>query len=264
MSNSKSSFNENQILESMQSSGTSSNNSSSSPFSGYNSNSGSNSGSNSFVTFFKNISWKTWILIIIIFAILGFNIFIYLAKGTQWFANFVNQITNWFSGLFGNNISDTAKQTINVSATGAKAGIDVAANTTTDTIDYTSSRGENNTNTNTNTNTSNNTSNISGSPAYTSQPGQPIQNTNTNLEQMQADSLNKVLNNSNQLNSNQSQGVQADDSYSSIQSSGKSGWCLIGEDQGIRSCMQVGVNDQCMSGDIFPTNDVCVNPNLRA
>ena len=255
MSNSKSSFNENQILESLQNS--SNNSSSSSVFSGYNSNSipvsGSNSGSNSISTFLKNISWKTWILIIIIFAILGFNIFIYLAKGTQWFANFVNQITNWFSGLFGNTLSDTAKQTINVSATGAKAGIDVAANTTTDTIDYTSSsRDENNRNSNTN---------ISGTPAYTSQPGQPIQNTNTNanLEQMQTDSLNKALN-----NSSQSQGVQADDSYSSIQSSGKSGWCLIGEDQGIRSCMQVGPNDQCMSGDIFPTSDVCVNPNLRA
>jgi hypothetical protein len=47
-------------------------------------------------------------------------------------------------------------------------------------------------------------------------------------------------------------------------SSGKAGWCLIGEDRGIRSCMKVGLNDTCMSGDIFPTNDVCVNPNLRA
>jgi len=28
--------------------------------------------------------------------------------------------------------------------------------------------------------------------------------------------------------------------------------------------VQVGVNDECMSGDVFPTNDVCVNPNLRA
>jgi len=61
-------------------------------------------------------------------------------------------------------------------------------------------------------------------------------------------------------------GYSADDSYSSIQkskSSGKSGWCYIGEDRGFRSCINVGENDKCMSGDIFPTSDICVNPNLR-
>ena len=224
------SFNENQILESLQKDNTP-------VFSDYQA---TNPQSNSFLSFFQNISWQTWILIIIIFAILGFNIFVYLAKGTQWFANFVNQITNWFSGIFGNTLSNTAKQTVNVSATGAKAGIDLAANTTTGAIDYLSPE---------------TSSSPTATQAYSSQPGQPIE---TNIEQMEADSLNKALNSSY----SQSE-VQADDSYSSIQSSGKSGWCLIGEDQGIRSCMQVGLNDRCMSGDIFPTNAVCVNPNLR-
>ncbi len=61
-------------------------------------------------------------------------------------------------------------------------------------------------------------------------------------------------------------GYSADDSYSSIQkskSSSKSGWCFIGEDRGFRSCINVGENDTCMSGDIFPTSEICVNPNLR-
>jgi hypothetical protein len=59
----------------------------------------------------------------------------------------------------------------------------------------------------------------------------------------------------------------ADDASSSIQASksaGKSGWCYIGEDRGFRSCIQVGENDACMSGDIFPSQDICVNPSLRA
>jgi hypothetical protein len=43
----------------------------------------------------------------------------------------------------------------------------------------------------------------------------------------------------------------------------KSGYCYIGEDKGYRSCAYVGVNDTCMSGEIFPTNDICVNPSLR-
>jgi len=39
---------------------------------------------------------------------------------------------------------------------------------------------------------------------------------------------------------------------------------VIGEDQGYRSCIQVGDNDTCMSGDIFPSQEICVNPKLRA
>jgi hypothetical protein len=57
-----------------------------------------------------------------------------------------------------------------------------------------------------------------------------------------------------------------DDATSVTQSAGrsKSGYCYIGEDRGFRSCIKVGENDQCMSGDIFPTMDICINPNLRA
>jgi hypothetical protein len=46
-------------------------------------------------------------------------------------------------------------------------------------------------------------------------------------------------------------------------SSSKSGWCFIGEDRGFRSCIQVNENEKCMSGDIFPSQDICINPNLR-
>lgn len=42
-----------------------------------------------------------------------------------------------------------------------------------------------------------------------------------------------------------------------------SGYCYIGEDKGFRSCIEVGKGDICMSGDIFPTKDICINPNLR-
>lgn len=45
--------------------------------------------------------------------------------------------------------------------------------------------------------------------------------------------------------------------------SGKAGYCLVGEDRGIRSCVKVGEGDTCMSGNIFPSKDVCINPSLR-
>ena len=43
----------------------------------------------------------------------------------------------------------------------------------------------------------------------------------------------------------------------------KAGFCYVGTDRGHRSCIEVDDQDQCMSGDIFPTRDICVNPNLR-
>jgi hypothetical protein len=57
----------------------------------------------------------------------------------------------------------------------------------------------------------------------------------------------------------------ADEAGSSTQQlqSRKSGYCYIGEDRGFRSCTQVGEGDTCMSGNIFPTNAICINPNLR-
>jgi hypothetical protein len=57
---------------------------------------------------------------------------------------------------------------------------------------------------------------------------------------------------------------EADDSMSSVQKpASKSGFCYIGEDRGFRSCINVGEGDVCMSGDIFPTEAICINPNLR-
>jgi hypothetical protein len=58
---------------------------------------------------------------------------------------------------------------------------------------------------------------------------------------------------------------QADDATSQTQRKpkSKSGYCFIGEDKGFRSCIEVGEGDICMSGDIFPTQAICINPNLR-
>ena len=40
-------------------------------------------------------------------------------------------------------------------------------------------------------------------------------------------------------------------------------YCYVGDDRGYRSCVEVSPNQQCMSGDIFPSMDICVNPRLR-
>ena len=41
------------------------------------------------------------------------------------------------------------------------------------------------------------------------------------------------------------------------------GYCYIGTDRGIRSCVNIKPGDKCMSGNIFPRRDICVNPSLK-
>ena len=105
-------------------------------------------------------------------------------------------------------------------------------------------------------------SKVAGSTSSYTKKNDFVINQDTKLNPYNDDTLDKVLNNATQSMS----GPSADDSYSSIQSSksiSKSGWCFIGEDRGYRSCVEVGENDKCMSGDIFPTKDICINPTLR-
>ena len=45
-------------------------------------------------------------------------------------------------------------------------------------------------------------------------------------------------------------------------SSGKAGWCLVGEYDGRRGCIQVTDSDKCLSGQVFPEQAMCLNPNL--
>jgi hypothetical protein len=48
-------------------------------------------------------------------------------------------------------------------------------------------------------------------------------------------------------------------------SSNKKGWCFVGKNKDVTNvCAFVGVNDTCMSGNIFPTKDLCINPKLRS
>lgn len=54
-----------------------------------------------------------------------------------------------------------------------------------------------------------------------------------------------------------------DEDMNGIQLPKKSGYCYIGTDKGYRSCVYVGRGDTCMSGEVFPTIDVCINPKLR-
>jgi len=187
--------------------------------------------SSSFVDKIRSISVITWIIIIFVLAFLGINIFVYLAKGTQTITDFLKPITDIFAKLFGS----VSSQIVDVSAEGAKAVVGTTAGTVNAGLTGVQKI-------------------ATGSNIADSIPHPDIMSTNT---------MNRALNTSqNQRSYDQ---YTEDDTDSNIQKgAGKAGWCYIGTDKGVRTCAQVGVNDDCMSGDIFATSDICVNPRLRA
>ena len=170
----------------------------------------------------SGINWSTiirYFLIIIILAFLGFNIFTYLGKSTDYVANLLKPIF----GFFGYGVAETAKQTIDVTAKGTQEIVGVAAGTATSGINL--------------------------------------------LENTLAGKMRKEKQATmNALNQAVASGPLPDDAGSKTQSSktkSKAGYCYIGEDRDFRSCIAVGEGDMCMSGDIFPTMETCINPNLR-
>lgn len=199
----------------------------------------SSTNDNGFFSSFKNINATTWILIILILAFLGFNIFAYLAKGTQTITDIFGPIVD---KLFGTAVVVTG-EVVDVSAEGAKAVVKGTAGVLETGLTE--------------------VQNITPNAAESGIKGQPINQQPQQPDVTQQSTLNRALNTS-QSQQPSEQDYQANEASSSVHSAGKAGWCYVGNDRGFRTCAQVGVNDTCMSGDIFPSQEICMNPNLRS
>ena len=177
-----------------------------------------------------SLDWKTILVVVIVLALLGFNIFVYLARGSEGMLNIIRPITKklvyLFGSITGTIIHDTAggtKQVVGTTANVLDKGLD-SIQTITKTLQ----------------------SDVIQPPDI-----------------LKSSTFNKALNTASQQNAH-NKDYSADDSDSQIQNkASKSGWCFIGEDRNVRSCADVGANDMCMSGDIFPSREICVNPSLR-
>ena len=228
--------------------------------------------------FFSNITWQTWLIVVLVLAFLGINVFAYLEKGTEATANLFDKYIAPILKVFGYETLETTKQTVETSATGTKAGVDAVADTATGTINTIEKQGTTTGTTTTNTTTGTNTTKANTNTSKNGITGQQstsqikmnsaqpirdqlkIEKQINELEDMQEQNLQKALDDSSKGGE-----PKPDDALSRIQSggSGKAGWCFIGEDRGFRTCSEIGPNDKCMSGDIFPSQEICMNPNLR-
>lgn len=58
---------------------------------------------------------------------------------------------------------------------------------------------------------------------------------------------------------------ESDKAESPIQTNGaslKSSWCLVGEHNGRRGCVEINDASKCMSGQLFPSAEMCLNPTF--
>lgn len=175
------------------------------------------------------------ILIVLIIWVLIFNLF-NLGKVTDWIESILS--------FFGYSTGETIKTTANVGAAGVTSSTNVAAGAVTGSINILEKG-------------------LHLTPEEKSNGQSQLQPSPPTKAESAESAESAVL--STGLANLKKMTPSPDDATSVTQSGGrsKSGYCYIGEDRGFRSCIKVGENDECMSGDIFPTMDICINPNLR-
>ena len=177
----------------------------------------------------QGLDWNSIIrygLIVLILAFLGFNLFSYLGKVT----GSVTGILGPTVGNLGRAAGTVVKQTTDMTAEGTKDIVDIAAGTVDSGVNLLEKGLDGNT-------------------------------TRNKIDDTSA-STNMALDHAVQ----QTKAPEPDEAGSRTQSSKtvpKQGYCYIGEDRGFRSCIKVDQADMCMSGDVFPTSAICINPNLR-
>jgi hypothetical protein len=87
----------------------------------------------------------------------------------------------------------------------------------------------------------------------------------TNIDPSARSSLDNIISSGNRIRTPNV--FSPDTSESPIQkplSSGSSKWCLVGEYKSKRGCIEIDEHDKCMSGQIYPSQKMCINPTLTS
>ena len=179
----------------------------------------------------KDDSIMMYVVGAVVLAILGVNVFLYLGVYTETLADYFRPLFKKVAGFFGYSLSEISKQT----AKGATAAIDVTSKATKEVVDVTKD------------------ATVSSVDLV------------KDLADVE-DSDYKVLKKKLANNKKPYKNPEADDQESEIQTTNtkhKGGYCYIGKSKGVRTCMKVSEDDVCMSGKIFPSRDMCINPSLR-
>jgi len=183
-------------------------------------------------SFFNFKAMLFWFLLLVLLAFIGINIFSYLGKGTDLIANLLAPITSTLGMLTG----DTAKTVVKNVSDGSQKIVDATSKATQGTMDYVEK----------------------GTDASIS-----FLQTGLNKPSI-VNPENEDLETTTKLNKKSNKATKEPEEPEPARSTSLShGYCYIGKINDTRHCAKVSARSQCMSGDIYPSMDVCVNPNLR-
>lgn len=208
-----------------------------------------------------------WIFIIILFAFLGFNIFKYLAQGTDIVTALLSPIAYIITMVSG----DTAKTTLQHTSQGAQTiatessnflqillklftelfnnSVKLIENTSTSSINYLQSSIKQDKITSTNKK--------EDEDEYEDEDESEDNDSVLKNERKIEKRLIDVPNDIKHLI------VNKQEKLPEPSSSEQHGFCYVGKQNNLRYCAKVTSKSKCMSGDIFPTMDLCINPKLR-
>jgi len=177
-----------------------------------------------------------FLLILLIFSFLGINLFLL-------FGNFFQSIINLFGppiekllSVFGYTTGTILNDSADIVANVSKTGIDIADGTIHSVGDLL----------------------IKAS----SQGSTPIQLPIQTQTQQQTKDFDKSLNASNIRIPSQPESDSSTNPIQKPMTSNKTKWCLVGEYEGKRGCIAVTDQDKCLSGQVYPSQKLCMNPNL--
>lgn len=159
-------------------------------------------------------------LMLVILALLGMNIFGYMADGVDILGTILEKL--------GLSSVDAIKKSVDLSSEGTKLGADIAAGTIKSAADLVES-----------------------------------DNSKKGKKQTISEAVNKSDNDDKSSQNVIKNDKSAESNIQNRSATSQKGWCYVGTDRGNRSCISVTESDKCMSGDIFPSRDLCINPQLR-
>ena len=165
------------------------------------------------------------LLVLVIFAFLGINLLVVSGNALKTMADIFGPVVLKVAAMLGYSTGELVNTTADITADTAKFGVDIAEGTI---------------------------QSIGNLLKDASKGG---------MSETDKQNLEKALTPSNCPTPAPS--PEPDKATNTIQNpiaSKKSGWCLVGEDNGIRGCVRVDEHDKCMSGQIFPSKMNCLQP----
>jgi hypothetical protein len=188
--------------------------------------------------YINNLSYVSIFVIVVILALFGVNVFYYLQNGV----NLVGEVARDIFAYFGYGTRKTVKFATELTKSSADV-VDTIANTSLDTLEQA----------------------INIPDVVTAREDDIRESIIKKRAAEQAEIDAEAADEERRTRPNRYHNGNLpypDMSDSEVQ--GKRGFCYVGTERGYRTCIEMGSNDTCLSKEIFPTRDVCVNPSLRA